>query len=155
MRKYFSAMVLTVTLLIYGVLAKYFDEELLGGIAVVIGCLAYFYFLSRQRKALSFEVIRESEQEFVLQGPAGRFVFNRPRATVSRLNHLLTTFPRIRRLRVTRTYDEGHLLSFEYGVHLVLENSEITLGSIWKEAEALHFANRLADWLGRDVEMGW
>jgi hypothetical protein len=155
MRKYYSAIALLASLLVYGALARYFDEEFLGGVAVVAGCIAYFVFLSRHRGSLSFDVIRESEQEFVLQGSAGRFVFNRPRGTVFKLNHLLTTFPRIRRIKVTRNYDDGYLLAFEYCVHLVLDSSEITLGSVWQEAAAWHFANRLGDWLGREVEISW
>ena len=155
MRKYYSGIVLFASLLIYGILAKQFDEECLGGLVVLAGCGVYFVLLSRYRSSLAFDIIRESEHEFVVRGSEGKFVFNRQRGTVSRLNHLVATFQRIRRIRVTRNYDEGYLLSFEYCVHLVLESSEITVGTIWKEADAWRFANRLGDWLGREVEICW
>ncbi len=152
MNKYHAGIVLGISLLIFGVFAKYLDEYCLGGFIAFVGCIAYLVLDSRYKDSVRLDVIRETEQELIVKGSEGVFVFNRQGETVSRHDHLVATFHRILRIKLTRDWEDSALRPYEYGVHLVLANSEITLGKLWKQAEASHFAHRVGAWLGRDVE---
>lgn len=97
------------------------------------------------------EVLTESDEELVVRGNERVLILNRKRATISGIHSTITTFEKVRNVRIEhiRDHDSGR---DSYSVCLALGTfSSVCLGSSDSQFEASTIAAKLGRWTGKDV----